>query len=589
MNLALVAMPWPLFNRPAIQLGVLKGYLREKAPELRVKTFYPYVSLAARLGYPLYQALSETQWLSEAFGAALMFPKKKESISTLVKREALKRGLNISFEETLDQVREELEKFLQAVPWADFQLVGFSVCLNQLHTSLWAASWLKRHFQVPVVFGGSGCAAEMGRALLEVFPFVDYVINGEGEGPLWALIRYLQGQGPLPQSGLFHRKGEEICGGGLYQIPAEEIPLPIYDDYLRTVAALPPKKRFFPVIPLEASRGCWWLKCRFCNLNLQWQGYRPKPLARVLKEVRAHARAGLLDFAFMDNCLPIKGALRLFEALAEDQVDYRFFAELRAVYRRKDFALLRRGGLKWVQIGIEALSASLLKRLNKGTTLIDNVAALRHCEEQGLELEANLILHFPGSTREEVAETLRVLEFCFPFRPLRTVSFWLGYGSHVFRYPAEFGIKTLYPHPYYRSLWPKDIYAKLKPLIWEYRADRTRQRRLWAPVEKKVRQWQENYSRLRSQRGPLLSFRDGGNFLLLRQVLPSGEVLHHRLTGISREIYLFLTDHRSMKEIHERFPNLSQEKLREFLKDLELKRLVFEHNGHYLALAIHKP
>ncbi len=588
MNIALVAMPWPLFNRPAVQLGVLKGYLKEKAPDLEVKTFYPYLPLAARLGYPLYQALSETQWLSEAIGAALLFPQKRQDIEGLVKKEARKRGLDFAFKEVFEKTRKGLEDLLRAIPWEEFKLVGFSVCLNQLHTSLWAASWIKQKVNVPVVLGGSGCAADMGRALLETFPFIDFVINGEGELPLLALIRYLQGQGPLPQNGLFFRKGKEVCGGGLVQLAAEEIPSPIYDDYLRTVTELPPEKRFFPVIPLEASRGCWWLKCRFCNLNIQWQGYRPKPLPKVLKEVQAHAWAGLLDFAFMDNCLPIKGALRLFASLAEHGVDYRFFAELRAVYKRKDFALLRKGGLKWVQIGIEALSASLLKRLNKGTKLIDNVACMRHCEEQGLELEANLILHFPGSTREEVSETLRVLEFCFPFRPLRTVSFWLGYGSHVFRYPKEFGIKTLYPHPYYRILWPKEVYTKLIPLVWEYRADRTKQRRLWAPVEKRVRQWQEQYTRLKAQKGPLLSFRDGGNFLLIRQVLPSGEVLHHRLTGISREIYLFLTDHRSMKEIQEKFPHLTLEKLKGFLADLTLKRLVFEHDGRYLALAIHK-
>ena len=342
------------------------------------------------------------------------------------------------------------------------------------------------------------------------------------------------------------------------------------------------------MIPLEASRGCWWFKCRFCNLNLQWHGFRQKPLTRVLREITAHAEAGLLDFAFMDNALAPAEAIKLFETLAKHRKDYRFFAELRAVHKRKDYHLFAAGGLKWVQIGIEALSTSLLKRLNKGTRAIDNVAAMRHSLEAGLRLEANLILEFPGSTEEEVEETLRALEFVFPFRPLNTVSFWLGYGSHVFRHFKAYGLRRIYPHPNYSYLIPERYRRNLVPLLWAYEGDRVRQRRLWRPVRKKVKEWEKSWQTLTAKHGPLLSYRDGGNFILIRQVLPEGRVLHHRLKGLSREIYLFLRDIRTKREILEAYPSLTEEKLEGFLRDLLAKRLVFGEGEHFISLAVHR-
>ncbi len=589
MRLALVAMPWPLFNRPSVQLGVLKGYLHRAWPELQVQNFHPYLRVALALGYELYHELSETQWLAEALSAALLFPEKSPSIKEFVLKQGRKRGLKFDFEKTVAAIEKTLTTYLSRISWSEFRAVGFSVCLNQLMSSLWAAAWLKKKYpDLPIIFGGSGCAAEMGKSLLKTFPFIDFIINGEGERPLYELLKFLAGQGPFPEKGLFYRQGEQVLGGGHAQLPGEALPSPIYEDYLREVAGLPPERRFFPLIPLEASRGCWWLKCRFCNLNLQWEGYRRKPLAQVINEVRAHARAGLLDFAFMDNCLPIKDALSLFKTLAEDQIDYRFFAELRAVYRREDYALMRRGGLTWVQIGIEALSTSLLRRINKGTTAIDNIAAMRHCEEQGLILEANLIMHFPGSTEKEVEETLKTLDYVFPFRPLSPVSFWLGYGSPVFREPKKFGLKAVYPHPFYRYFLPEEVFKSLVPLAWNYRGDRGYQQKIWKPVEAKVRRWQKAYQRLKKEKGPLLSYRDGGQFLLIRQVLPGGQVLHHRLPKASREIYLFITDPKSLEEISARFPRLPRDKIESFLNDLVAKRLVFREGERFLALAIRK-
>jgi len=93
--------------------------------------------------------------------------------------------------------------------------------------------------------------------------------------------------------------------------------------------------------------------------------------------------------------------------------------------------MLRDSGMQKVQVGIEALSSRLLKKLHKGTSAIQNLEIMKNCEALGIENMSNLILQFPGSDAQDVAETLKVLEFAESFYPLKAVSFWLGLGSPV--------------------------------------------------------------------------------------------------------------------------------------------------------------
>ncbi len=586
MNVALVSMPWPLFNRPSVQLGVLKSFLEKNAPFLKVKAFHPYLSVAANLGFETYYSLCDSSWLSEAVGAGLLFPEKLNDAKRLFLR--LKGSVLAEYERILKVTEGVLREYLTRIPWERFSVVGFSVCLNQLTLSLWAAKLLKEKYpHLVVVFGGSMCSEDLGRSYLRAFPWIDFVVNGEGERPFLELLRRLkEGKRPFGVAGVFFRDKGEVVGEGFQELSPSEIPSPDYSDYFAELNNLSSQKRFFPVVPLEFSRGCWWGKCRFCNLNLQWHGYRKKPVSKVLEEVKTYAHAGVLDFAFVDNCLDKSDALSLFEILAKDGFDYRFFAELRAIYSPEELGLMKRGGLFWVQVGIEALSDSLLKKMGKGVSVLENIAVMKYCEEVGLELSANLICHFPSSTKEEVEETLRNLEFVFPFRPLTTVSFWLGYFSPVWKNPSAYGIKRLRPHAYYGYLFPKEVLNRLTPLAWSYDGDRGRQLSLWKPVIKRVKEWRRRWHELRAKEGPLLYWRRGDGFIVVRQVLPDGRKLHHRLKGKAMDICLFLRKTRTFRELREKFGDIPESELKNFLNSMYKKRLIFKSKDGYLFLPI---
>jgi len=130
----------------------------------------------------------------------------------------------------------------------------------------------------------------------------------------------------------------------------------------------------------------------------------------------------------MDNLLPLKTSRDIFSRIERLGKDFRLFGEIRATTPGRVLEVMQAAGMQGVQIGIEALSTRLLKKLNKGTTAIQNIEIMKHCEMTGITNSSNLILYFPGSDQEDVIETLRNLDFVLPFRPLKIVHFWLGFG-----------------------------------------------------------------------------------------------------------------------------------------------------------------
>jgi len=118
-----------------------------------------------------------------------------------------------------------------------------------------------------------------------------------------------------------------------------------------------------------------------------------------------------------------------------------------------------------IQVGVEALSTTLLKKFNKGTTAMDNFEIMKNCEHPRLpDLTGNLILNFPTSDSQDVAETLKNLAFVFPFRPLKGIPLWLGYGSPLWRDPAQYQIRLKGNHPNYRHLLPSEEIPKVSGL-----------------------------------------------------------------------------------------------------------------------------
>jgi len=602
-RLALISMPWPLANRPSIQLATLKSYLHQNAPDVEVDCHHPYLNVANLLGIKTYNRIAERTWVAEAVYAYLVNPEKRREIQALWQREAGGKGEPAG---ELKEMARSVDRLHRSehltVPWSSYDLIGFSISLSQFSSSLYLI-WKIRalHPQCRIVVGGSNCSGELGRSLLTHIPEIDFAVSGEGELPLLDLIRGLR-QGSLQKErecpGLLWRDSQgEIRGGGIRQLSdLRELPIPDYTDYFRELGQQSAMGTLVPALPVETSRGCWWHRarpgaggraCRFCNLNLQWEGYRKKDPGQVAKEMETLASGhGSLRFFFVDNILNPPTTEEMFQRIAALGRSFEIFTEVRASVTRRQLLAMRRAGVTQVQIGVESLSSRLLRKLNKGTTVIQNIEVMKHCEEFGIRHHSNLILGFPGSDGDDVAETLENIAFVLPYQPLRKVRFWLGQNSPVALHPERFGIRRVANHPNYDVLLPDSLGTSLCLMVKTYVGDRRRQRQLWRPVAKAVAEWKRLHGR--QQRAPLLSFRDGGDFLLIRKRFGDSEPETYRLRGPSRDIYRFCEERQTIGEMHRQFPRFSLDRLQAFLSDLVRKRLMFQERDQVLSLAVNE-
>ena len=170
------------------------------------------------------------------------------------------------------------------------------------------------------------------RNFLDVFPEIDFIVNGEGEVPLLRLARRLKKSGS-PEDfadipGIVTQKDPRNSSPVSFSQmeDLDRLPIPDYDEYFNLLRIFRPEKTFFPTIPAEISRGCWWRRtnrpgkqkgCAFCNLNLQWEGYRSKSVQKVVNEIdRMTAKYQTLSVAFTDNLLPAKTTPEIFTKLA---------------------------------------------------------------------------------------------------------------------------------------------------------------------------------------------------------------------------------------------------------------------------------
>ncbi len=604
-RLALVSMPWPPANRPSIQLSTLKSYISSKAPDIKTDCYHPYLDVGNLLGLNTYKNIAERTWVAESVYGYLLNPKKRAEILDIFHKEygSKKKGIPPNLKTISTQIDRLHQRQHLNLDWFSYHLIGFSICLSQLTSSLYMIRQIrKRYPSARIVVGGSSCAGELGRSLLINISEIDFVVSGEGERPLLALINRIN-KGKLEgedSSGLWWRDEQgHIRGGGLKQLPdLRELPVPDYGDYFQELRRQPRLFNLVPNIPMETSRGCWWHRfssgsvdraCKFCNLNLQWRGYRSKEPAQVAREMQWLAeKHASLKFSFVDNILDSRKLNKLFRCINDLDRGFEIFTELRASVSRDDLIQMRRAGVNQVQIGVEALSTRLLRKINKGTTAIQNIEIIKHCEELGIQHLSNLMLGFPTSDAKDVEETLNNLKFVLPYQPLRKVRFWLGQNSAVCLHPEQYGIRRIINHPHYQRLLPDSLSDSLCLMIKTYVGDRSQQRRLWRPVERELARWQRQYESLRRKHfpAPLLGYRDGGNFLLIRRRTEGFEMETFRLRGSSRAIYRFCQTTRSLAQIRSEFPSLTFEKLQTFISDMVEKRLMFQEGKRVLSLAV---
>ena len=476
-----------------------------------------------------------------------------------------------------------------------YDVVGLTASFGQLFADLALAQEIKRQApSVSILLGGSSVSSRVGPSLLAEYPYLDCIIQGEGEQPLVVVLDALAERAPIPLvAGVLTRapRGELPHGVVFSEVPRlDDLPTPDYDEYAAKAEAHGIEWAF----SLEASRGCWWDRtkrtgnarntCFFCNLNVQWGAYREKSAARVAAEVAELThRYKNLRLYFVDNVARARDFAAFAEEMRALDLDLEIFLELRANATPYEVLLAWEAGTRMVQFGIEALSTSLLRRIGKGTTTIQNLQAMRLCTELGIKNLANLIVDFPGTTDAEIAECCDTIEsYALGFEPTTISTFHLGVDATVDTLKSEFSIENVRNADKYRVGLPADVYERLSlfELDFDHGAPVADARRLREVCAK----WRDLHQR--SSGRALLVYRDGRKFLLVEDER-HGDLSTGVFEGIAREVYLYCTEIRSAVAIRRRFEDHSERaRLDDVLREFVEWKLMYCEGDRYLSLAV---
>lgn len=286
------------------------------------------------------------------------------------------------FLEGWDGYKKKLELFKP-------NIVGVTMLTKDRHKSLQALHMAKDTGAITVT--GGAHASAMAEQIAANYPYVDYIIQGEGEHALKELLKdIIQGYEDMPKI---------IQGNNL---PLDEIGHPAWDmGYLDTDRYIGNADIRVPII---ASRGCSG-SCAFCSTWRFWRKYRARHPEDIADEIEMIVRDyGKSHFVFEDDSLScdITAAKDTMRAIIKRHLDIRFFSTMRADGIDDELAaLIKEAGGYGVSIGFESGSQRILDIMHKHITVEQNIKAALTVKQAGLSLCALMVYNTVGERDED--------------------------------------------------------------------------------------------------------------------------------------------------------------------------------------------
>ena len=201
-------------------------------------------------------------------------------------------------------------------------------------------------------------------------------------------------------------------------------------------------------LKLQLARGCYWHKCAFCDVTLDYIKCfaMPRPAEIVDAMQRLAAETGETGFHFTDEAIPPVLARGVAEEILRRRFACRWWGNVRfdASYTPALARLMAKAGCVAVTGGLECANDRLLKLMNKGITLASARRALASFAEAGILVHAYLMYGFPTQTAAEAESALRYVRDRFREGTVRSAFFHrfaLTVHSPIAREPAKFGIE----------------------------------------------------------------------------------------------------------------------------------------------------
>ncbi len=382
--------------------------------------------------------------------------------------ERLGRSAN-SFDELYDTLNQEttyIDTILISILKSKIETIQPALFLisvpfpGNLYAAFRCAQWVKKnHPTIKIAMGGGFPNTEL-RSLSDkrVFEFFDFITIDDGELPLKLLIDNLN----LQVSGEYKRtflleNGEVVYKNNTTKSDYKqaEVGTPDYSDllldkYISVIEIVNPMHRMWSDgrwNKLTMAHGCYWGKCTFCDISLDYIKLYEPVAANILCDriEELIAQTGQNGFHFVDEAAPPALMRALALEILRRKIDVTWWTNIRfeKSFSKELCQLLKASGCIAVSGGLEVASDRLLELIDKGVTVEQVAKVTRNFTEAGVMVHAYLMYGYPTQTVQETIDSLEMVRQLFEVGVLQS-GFWHQFAmtahSPIGLNPEKYGV-----------------------------------------------------------------------------------------------------------------------------------------------------
>lgn len=321
----------------------------------------------------------------------------------------------------------------------------------------------KSHPVIKIALGGGYVNTEL-RELSDarIFDYVDFITLDSGERPLLALLEHIGGKRSaerLVRTFIRNSSNQvQYLNWQELDVPFEEVGtatwdgLPL-DSYLSLLDMLNLMHRLWSDgrwNKLTVAHGCYWKKCSFCDVSLDYiSRYETASASLLVDRIEQIVKeTGQTGFHFVDEAAPPKVLKALAEELIRRKVLISWWGNIRfeKTFTPELAELLAKSGCIAMSGGLEVASDRLLNLMKKGVSVEQVAQVTKGFSDAGILVHAYLMYGFPTQTVQETVDALEYVRQLFENGCIQSGFFHrfiCTVHSPVGQNPQEYGIELI--------------------------------------------------------------------------------------------------------------------------------------------------
>lgn len=344
------------------------------------------------------------------------------------------------------------------------KLICFSVPFpGNLYSAFRCAKYIKQNFpHIKTAMGGGFPNTELRDIKdVRIFEFFDYITLDDGELPLELIIENEKLGLAKNYKRTFLLENDEIVlknNSSRSDYRQAEVGTPDYSDlpldrYISVIEIANPMHSLWSDgrwNKLTMAHGCYWGKCTFCDISLDYIKIYEPVAARILVDRMEEliAKTGESGFHFVDEAAPPALMREVALEIIRRKLVVTWWTNIRfeKSFSRDLCYLLKVSGCVAVSGGLEVASDRLLKLIDKGVSVKQVAKVTRNFTEAGIMVHAYLMYGYPTQTVQETVDSLEMVRQLFEMGVLQS-GFWHQFAltahSPIGQNPEQFGVVPL--------------------------------------------------------------------------------------------------------------------------------------------------